>query len=187
MAGHISAPQMCQSRKPAAKNKTSPPQTVAHRHPGPPARAPSESTKAKAARTRSIHQTPVGRASDPESPRQHCRHNRRLRRARRPDPRRRRVVARDRVVSSVSDTISATTRPPRLRPSCASSSAAAAQPATARARGPQGPRPLRARTAPAPQRRRERPSAPLEERCDAVAKDVTELPNRVQERILSIV
>jgi hypothetical protein len=147
----------------------------------------AKSTKAKAARTRSIHQTqsavrqteiaarntvdvfgdyteravliPVGAA----------------------------LIARDRVVSTVSDTIS----------SYGSTAKAQAQlrrferrGTTARNRLEREVRKARVRVERELRQRRrdlEQTVNTLEERRDAVAKNVTELPNRVQERILSIV
>jgi hypothetical protein len=147
----------------------------------------AKSTKAKAARTRSIHQTqsavrqteiaarntvdafgdyteravliPVGAA----------------------------LIARDRVVSTVSDTIS----------TYGSTTKAQAQlrrferrGTTARNRLEREVRKARVRVERELRQRRrdlEQTVSTLEERRDAVAKNVTELPNRVQERILSIV
>jgi hypothetical protein len=147
----------------------------------------AKSTKAKAARTRSIHQTqsavrqteiaarntvdvfgdyteravliPVGAA----------------------------LIARDRVVSTVSDTIS----------NYGSTAKAQAQlrrferrGTTARNRLEREVRKARVRVERELRQRRrdlEQTVSTLEERRDAVAKNVTELPNRVQERILSIV
>ncbi|HEY3864687.1 MAG TPA: hypothetical protein VGL54_01205 [Solirubrobacteraceae bacterium] len=147
----------------------------------------AKSTKAKAARTRSIHQTqsavrqteiaarntvdvfgdyteravliPVGAA----------------------------LIARDRVVSSVNDVVS----------SYGSTAKAQAQLRrferrgnTARNRLEREVRKARVRVERELRQRRrdlEQTVTTLEERRDAVAKNVTELPNRVQERILSIV
>jgi hypothetical protein len=147
----------------------------------------AKSTQAKAARTRSIHQTqsavrqteiaarntvdvfgdyteravliPVGAA----------------------------LIARDRVVSSINDVVS----------SYGSTAKAQAQlrrferrGSTARNRLERDVRKARVRVERELRRRRrdlEQTVGTLEERRDAVAKNVTELPNRVQERILSIV
>jgi len=97
------------------------------------------------------------------------------------------LIARDRVVSTVSDTIS----------SYGSTTKAQAQlrrferrGSTARNRLEREVRKARVRFERELRQRRndlEKTVSILEERRDAVAKNVTELPNRVQERILSIV
>jgi seryl-tRNA synthetase len=97
------------------------------------------------------------------------------------------LIARDRVVSTVSDTIS----------SYGSTAKAQAQlrrferrGTTARNRLEREVRKARVRVERELRQRRrslEQTVNTLEERRDAVAKNVTELPNRVQERILSIV
>lgn len=183
MATATTSPRSAKARKPAAKaakastaRKASATQSTQ-----------AKSTKAKAARTRSIHQTqsavrqteiaarntvdvfgdyteravliPVGAA----------------------------LIARDQVVSTVSDTIS----------SYGSTAKAQAQlrrferrGTTARNRLEREVRKARVRVERELRQRRrdlEQTVNTLEERRDAVAKNVTELPNRVQERILSIV
>jgi hypothetical protein len=188
MATATTSPRSAKAAKPAAKK------TSAARK-APTARSSSassqstqaKSTKAKGARTRSIHQTqsavrqteiaarntvdvfgdyteravliPVGAA----------------------------LIARDRVVSTVSDTIS----------SYGSTTKAQAQlrrferrGSTARNRLEREVRKARVRFERELRQHRndlEKTVSTLEERRDAVAKNVTELPNRVQERILSIV
>jgi hypothetical protein len=97
------------------------------------------------------------------------------------------LIARDRVVSTVSDTIS----------SYGSTTKAQAQlrrferrGTTARNRLEREVRKARVRVERELRQRRrelEKTVSTLETRRDAVAKNVTELPNRVQERILSIV
>ena len=183
MATATTSPRSAKARKPAAKaakastaRKASATQSTQ-----------AKSTKAKAARTRSIHQTqsavrqteiaarntvdvfgdyteravliPVGAA----------------------------LIARDRVVSSVNDVVS----------SYGSTTKAQAQlrrferrGSTARNRLEREVRKARVRFERELRQRRhdlEQTVSSLEERRDAVAKNVTELPNRVQERILSIV
>jgi hypothetical protein len=188
MATATTSPRSAKARKPAAKaakastaRKASATQSTQAKS------TQAKSTKAKAARTRSIHQTqsavrqteiaarntvdvfgdyteravliPVGAA----------------------------LIARDRVVSTVSDTIS----------SYGSTTKAQAQlrrferrGSTARNRLEREVRKARVRFERELRQRRndlEKTVSTLEERRDAVAKNVTELPNRVQERILSIV
>jgi prefoldin subunit 5 len=182
---NTTSPRSAKAGKPAAK-------AAATRRGGSSASARSQSTKAKvtkakSARTRSIHQTqsalrqtetatrntvdvfgdyteravliPVGAA----------------------------LIARDRVVSTVNDAIS----------SYGSTTKAQAQlrrferrGSTARNRLEREVRKARVRVERELRQRRrdlEQTVNTLEERRDAVAKNVTELPNRVQERILSIV
>ncbi len=184
---NTTSPRSAKAAKPAAKASTR--KATARRSP---AGASSQSTqakvtKAKAARTRSIHQTqsaarqteiaarntvdvfgdyteravliPVGAA----------------------------LIARDRVLTTVNDTIS----------SYGSTTKAHAQlrrferrGSTARNRLEREVRKARVRfERELRQRRRElgQTVSSLEDRRDAVAKNVTELPNRVQERILSLV
>jgi hypothetical protein len=174
------SPRSAKAAKPAAKASTARKAPAAKT-------TQAKSTKAKAARTRSIHQTqsavrqteiaarntvdvfgdyteravliPVGAA----------------------------LIARDRVVSTVSDTIS----------TYGSTTKAQAQlrrferrGTTARNRLEREVRKARVRVERELRQRRrdlEQTVSTLEERRDAVAKNVTELPNRVQERILSIV
>jgi hypothetical protein len=188
---NTTSPRKAKAVKPAAKASTAR-KAPAARRAGSTAGAHSQSTKAKstkakAARTRSIHQTqsairqaetatrntvdvfgdyteravliPVGAA----------------------------LIARDRVVSSVNDVVS----------SYGSTTKAQAQlrrferrGSTARNRLEREVRKARVRfERELRQRRREleQTVSSLEDRRDAVAKNVTELPNRVQERILSIV
>jgi hypothetical protein len=188
---NTTSPRKAKAAKPAAKAPTARKAKAARRG-GSSAGAHSQSTqakstKAKAARTRSIHQTqsairqaetatrntvdvfgdyteravliPVGAA----------------------------LIARDRVVSSVNDVVS----------SYGSTTKAQAQlrrferrGSTARNRLEREVRKARVRfERELRQRRREleQTVSSLEERRDAVAKNVTELPNRVQERILNLV
>ena len=187
MATATTSPRSAKAAKPAAKaSKASTARKASSTRRGP-ASTQAKSTKAKAARTRSIHQTqsavrqteiaarntvdvfgdyteravliPVGAA----------------------------LIARDRVVSTVSDTIS----------SYGSTAKAQAQlrrferrGSTARNRLEREVRKARVRVERELRQRRrdlEQTVSTFEERRDAVAKNVTELPNRVQERILSIV
>jgi hypothetical protein len=180
------SPRSTKAAKPAAKASTARKAPTARRATASQS-TQAKVTKAKAARTRSIHQTqsaarqteiaarntvdvfgdyteravliPVGAA----------------------------LIARDRVVSTVNDTIS----------SYGSTTKAQAQlrrferrGSTARNRLEREVRKARVRfERELRQRRRDlgQTVSSLEERRDAVAKNVTELPNRVQERILSIV
>jgi hypothetical protein len=175
------SPRGAKARKPAAKAAKA---TTARKAPK---TTQAKSTKAKASRTRSIHQTqsavrqteiaarntvdvfgdyteravliPVGAA----------------------------LIARDRVVSSVNDVVA----------SYGSTAKAQAQlrrferrGTTARNRLEREVRKARVRVERELRERRrdlEQTVTTLETRRDAVAKNVTELPNRVQERILSIV
>jgi hypothetical protein len=184
MATATTSPRKAKVAKPAAKAAKP---STARKAPSGVSNTQAKSTKAKAARTRSIHQTqstvrqteiaarntvdvfgdyteravliPVGAA----------------------------LIARDRVVSTVSDTIS----------SYGSTAKAQAQlrrferrGTTARNRLEREVRKARVRVERELRQRRrdlEQTVNTLEERRDAVAKNVTELPNRVQERILSIV
>jgi hypothetical protein len=183
---NTTSPRKAKAAKPAAKASTARKAPAARRG-GSTTGAHSQSTKAKAARTRSIHQTqsairqaetatrntvdvfgdyteravliPVGAA----------------------------LIARDRVVSSVNDVVS----------SYGSTTKAQAQlrrferrGSTARNRLEREVRKARVRfERELRQRRREleQTVSSLEDRRDAVTKNVSELPNRVQERILSIV
>jgi hypothetical protein len=188
MATATTSPRSAKAGKPAAKSaKASTARKVSAGRTSSSQSTQAKSTKAKAARTRSIHQTqsavrqteiaarntvdvfgdyteravliPVGAA----------------------------LIARDRVVSTVSDTIS----------SYGSTAKAQAQlrrferrGSTARNRLEREVRKARVRVERELRQRRrdlEQTVNTLEERRDAVAKNVTELPNRVQERILSIV
>jgi hypothetical protein len=188
MATATTSPRSPKAAKPAAKKaSTARKGTAAGRAGASGKSTQAKSTKAKAARTRSIHQTqsavrqteiaarntvdvfgdyteravliPVGAA----------------------------LIARDRVVSSVNDVVS----------SYGSTTKAQAQlrrferrGSTARNRLEREVRKARVRFERELRQRRhdlEQTVSSLEERRDAVAKNVTELPNRVQERILSIV
>ena len=187
MATATTSPRSPKAAKPAAKKaSTARKGTAAGRAGASSKSTQAKSTKAKAARTRAIHQTqsavrqteiaarntvdvfgdyteravliPVGAA----------------------------LIARDRVVSTVSDTIS----------SYGSTTKAQAQlrrferrGSTARNRLEREVRKARVRFERELRQRRndlEQTVSTLEERRDAVAKNVTELPNRLQERILSI-
>jgi hypothetical protein len=187
MATATTSPRSPKAAKPAAKaSKASTARKASSARRGV-SGTQAKSTKAKAARTRSIHQTqsavrqteiaarntvdvfgdyteravliPVGAA----------------------------LIARDRVVSTVSDTIS----------SYGSTTKAQAQlrrferrGSTARNRLEREVRKARVRVERELRQRRndlEKTVSTFEERRDAVAKNVTELPNRVQERLLSIV
>jgi hypothetical protein len=188
MATATTSPRSAKAAKPAAKKASAARKAPTARSGSASSQSTqAKSTKAKAARTRSIHQTqsavrqteiaarntvdvfgdyteravliPVGAA----------------------------LIARDRVVSTVSDTIS----------SYGSTTKAQAQlrrferrGSTARNRLEREVRKARVRFERELRQRRndlEKTVSTFEERRDAVAKNVTELPNRVQERILSIV
>jgi hypothetical protein len=188
MATATTSPRSTKATKPAAKAKASTARkTTAARRGTASQSTKAKSTQAKAARTRSIHQTqsalrqaetatrntvdvfgdyteravliPVGAA----------------------------LIARDRVVSSVTDVVS----------SYGSTTKAQAQlrrferrGSTARNRLEREVRKARVRfERELRQRRREleQTVSSLEDRRDAVTKNVTELPNRVQERILTLV
>jgi hypothetical protein len=185
------SPRSAKAAKPAAKAKASTARKAPTRR-ATSTGASSQSTqakatKAKAARTRSIHQAqsaarqtelaarntvdvfgdyteravliPVGAA----------------------------LIARDRVVSTVNDTISSYGTPTKAQ---AQLRRFERRGSTARNRLEREVRKARVRfERELRQRRREleQTVSSLEERRDAVAKNVTELPNRVQERILSIV
>ena len=175
MATATTSPRSAKAAKPAAKKASTARKAAAARRRLRGTRTQAKARKAKSARTRSIHQTqsaarqteiaarntvdvfgdyteravliPVGAA----------------------------LIARDRVVSSVNDVVSSygSTTKAQAQLRRFERRGHGAQPA--RARGPQSPRPLRARTAPAPARARSKTVSSLEERRDAVAKNVTEL------------